>query len=105
MVFRANLLDCMTGISYFRNLEGRLGMQRRLPKKTDLSKNIIYYYAALGVVVLGYVFLMIGSANSFTSLTLGPIVLVLGYLVAIPVALLTGVGQKTDNPPDEENLR
>ena len=78
-------------------------MQRKMPKKTDLSKNIVYYYIAVGVVVLGYVFLMIGGANSFTSLTLGPIVLVLGYIVAIPLALLAGVGKRGESAEKKKN--
>jgi len=78
-------------------------MQRRMPKKTDLSKNIKYYYAAVMVVVLGYIFLMVGGANSFTSLTLGPIVLVIGYLAAIPIALLVGVGKRGDSEDSKDD--
>ena len=66
-------------------------MQRN---KIDLSKNLKLYYAAVGVILLGYIFLSIGDANSITSLTLGPIVLVIGYLVAMPIALLSGVRKK-----------
>jgi len=62
-------------------------------RATGLSKNVTYYYIAVAVVILGYIILSIGGANSFTSLTLGPIVLVVGYLVAIPIALLAGVGK------------
>lgn len=60
----------------------------------EFRKNLYLYYGAVGVILLGYVFLGIGGANSFTSLTLGPVVLVLGYLVAMPIALLSGVGRK-----------
>ena len=69
-------------------------MARKTVEKTDFRLNLILYYAAIGVIILGYVFLSIGGANSFTSLTLGPVVLVLGYLVAMPIALLTGVRRK-----------
>lgn len=71
-------------------------MARNVQKKDDLSKNLKLYYLAVFIVIAGYIFLSIGDANSFTSLTLGPIVLIIGYLIAIPVALLTGVGRKTD---------
>ncbi len=64
----------------------------------DLSKNVKYYYFAVAFIILGYIVLSIGGANSFTSLTLGPILLVIGYLAAIPLALLAGVGTK--RPPD-----
>lgn len=73
-------------------------MARKAPKKTDFSKNVKLYYAAVAVVILGYIFLAIGDANSFTSLTLGPVVLVIGYLVAIPVALLAGIKDKEPLP-------
>ena len=69
-------------------------MVRKTSEKKDFRLNLILYYAAIGVILLGYIFLSIGGANSFTSLTLGPIVLVIGYLVAIPIALLAGVHRK-----------
>ena len=62
--------------------------------KIDLSRNLKLYYAAIGVIILGYIFLAIGDANSFTSITLGPIILLLGYIVAVPIALLSGVLKK-----------
>jgi hypothetical protein len=74
-------------------------MAKKTVEKLEFRRNLILYYAAIGVIVLGYVFLSIGGANSFTSLTLGPIVLVIGYLVAMPVALLSGVRRK--DAPEE----
>jgi len=73
-------------------------MQRKQIKKENFSSNIRFYYVSVSVIVLGYVFLSIGSANSFTSLTLGPLVLILGYIFAIPFALLSGSkGDKKQN--------
>ena len=69
-------------------------MPKKSRKSVDLGKNLKLYYAAVGVILLGYLFLSIGDANSLTSLTIGPIVLVVGYLIAMPIALLTGVGKK-----------
>ena len=69
-------------------------MPKKSRKSVDLGKNLKLYYSAVGVILLGYFFLSIGDANSLTSLTIGPIVLVLGYLVVMPFALLTGVGKK-----------
>jgi hypothetical protein len=68
-------------------------------EKIDFSLNLKFYYAAIGVIILGYIFLAIGGANSFTSLTLGPIVLVIGYLVAMPAALMIGFHKK-ESPPE-----
>ncbi len=68
-------------------------MARKSVPSIGFTRNLILYYAAIGVIILGYVFLSVGGANSFTSLTLGPVVLVAGYLVAMPVALLVGARQ------------
>jgi len=45
---------------------------------------------ALGIVVLfiGYIFMMQGPADSFWSRTLAPLVLIIGYCVIIPIAIL-----------------
>ncbi|MCE5251054.1 DUF3098 domain-containing protein [bacterium] len=69
-------------------------MKKKASASMDFRKNLMLYYCAVGVIILGYVFLSIGGANSFTSLTLGPVILVIGYLVAMPVALLCGIGKK-----------
>ena len=69
----------------------------------EFKKNLFLYYGAVGVILLGYIFLSIGDANSFTSLTLGPVVLVIGYLVAMPIALLSGVGRKAAEDKSSAN--
>lgn len=71
-------------------------MQMKNVKKVDFSRNLKLYYLAIGIIILGYIFLAIGDANSFTSITLGPIILVLGYIIVVPIALLSGVLQKKD---------
>ncbi len=78
-------------------------MQRKRPKKIDLSRNLKLYYGAIGVIILGYFFLLIGDADSFTSITLGPIILVAGYLAAVPIALLYGVHKKEENDRSQES--
>lgn len=58
-----------------------------------------YQVFALGVVIiiLGYVALAQPPADSFMSLTVAPILLVLGYCVIIPVAILYQK-KKTESP-------
>lgn len=75
-------------------------MQKKTVQKVDFSRNLILYYIAIGTVILGYIILSIGGAGSFTSLTLGPVVLVIGYLIAVPIALLSGV-KKNDTVAEE----
>ena len=51
-------------------------------------KNWSLAMAGLAVIVLGYVFLRIPPAEGFLSLTLAPVLLVVGYCVLIPLAIL-----------------
>ena len=96
------ILDTQLFMYYFKSaLEGE-NMKRKSTKRNDLSRNLKLYYMAIGVIILGYFFLSIGDADSFTSITLGPIVIVLGYIVAVPFALLSGIHKKEDNTVSEE---
>jgi hypothetical protein len=63
-------------------------MQKREPQHIALKKNLLGYYIAIGIIIFGYILLAIGGADSFTSKTLGPIVIVFGFLLAVPIALL-----------------
>ena len=80
-------------------------MKRKSSEKHDLSGNLKLYYMAIGVIILGYIFLSICNANSFTSITLGPIIIVVGYLVAVPFALLSGIREQENNKTAEENKK
>ena len=51
-------------------------------------KNWTLAAAGLAVILLGYVFLRIPPAEGFFSLTLAPLLLVVGYCVLIPLAIL-----------------
>ena len=52
----------------------------------------------LATIALGYVFLSLPPVDGFMSLTLAPLLLVLGYCVFIPIALLSG--NKEDESTD-----
>jgi hypothetical protein len=49
---------------------------------------------------LGYIFLSIPPVNGFMSMTVAPFLLVAGYCVIIPLALLAG--EKKDKAPENE---
>jgi len=83
--------------------EGEI-MLRRLPFTIDLKKNLIGYYIAIGVIIAGYIFLAIGDANSFTSRTLGPVIMVIGYIIAMPAALLFNASH-TDKQTDTAEVK
>ena len=95
-------------------LRGRKGPRRPHPRKAgavsgghamaprgDLPftrKNWSLAIVGLAAIVLGYVFLRIPPAEGFLSLTLAPVLLVVGYCVLIPMAILV-----RDQPADEED--
>ena len=53
-----------------------------------VSRNYLLFGLGLVVIVIGYFFLSKGPWDSFWSLTLAPILLVVGYCVVIPIAIL-----------------
>ena len=51
-------------------------------------ENYIIFLIGILVIVLGYIFLAQGPADSFWSLTLAPILLVISYCIIIPIAII-----------------
>jgi hypothetical protein len=50
--------------------------------------NYLIFSVALLFIMAGYLFMATGSVNSVQSLTIAPIILLIGYLVLIPLALI-----------------
>ncbi|MBU0529088.1 DUF3098 domain-containing protein [bacterium] len=50
--------------------------------------NYLIFLVGLLLIVFGYIIMATGEVDSFQSITLAPILLFLGYLVAIPIALI-----------------
>ncbi len=50
--------------------------------------NYRIFLAGVIVIILGYIFMMQGPHDSFWSLHLAPVVLVVGYCILIPLAIL-----------------
>lgn len=63
------------------------------------KQNYLLFTLGLLTIVLGYIFLSVGPWNSFWSLTLAPVLLVLGYCVIIPVAILYRKKEKEPAKP------
>ena len=62
-----------------------------MPEHSDLPftrKNWILAGAGLATILLGYLALRVPPAEGFLSLTLAPVLLVTGYCVLIPMAIL-----------------
>jgi len=52
------------------------------------SRNYLLFGIGLIAIIIGYVVMATGETYSFQSLTVAPIILLIGYLVVIPIALL-----------------
>ena len=50
--------------------------------------NYLIFLTGIVVIFLAYIIMALGSTNSFQALTLAPIMLILGYLVIIPLAII-----------------
>lgn len=64
---------------------------RTPPKKSSLpftKENYVLFFAGLFTILIGYIAMASGERDGFLSLTLSPILLVIGYLVLIPLAIL-----------------
>ena len=78
--------------------EGRTRARRRTtvrpPRESrDLpftGRNAGVFIIGIAVIIVGYFFLSQPPVDGFLSLTLAPILLVIGYCVLIPIALLIG---------------
>ncbi len=66
------------------------------PKLPYSKRNMWLFGLGLITIVLGYIFLSLPPVDGFMSLTLAPLLLVLGYCVLIPIALLSY--KKEDEP-------
>ena len=51
-------------------------------------KNYVLFGVGVFVIIVGYLIMYTGDVNSFQSLVISPLLLLLGYLVIIPLALL-----------------
>ena len=51
-------------------------------------KNYVLFGVGVFVIIVGYLIMYSGEVNSLQSLVISPLLLLLGYLVIIPVALL-----------------
>ena len=64
--------------------------------------NYLIFLGAMADIILAYVLMAAGETNSFQSLSLAPIMLVVGYLVLVPLAIIyrPGLFGKRDSVDD-----
>ena len=51
------------------------------------KKNYLLFGIGIIVIILGYIIMVTGEVNSFQSVKLAPVLLVIGYLVIIPLSI------------------
>lgn len=68
-------------------------------------RNVIFLAAGLLTIVIGYICMAQPPVNGFLTLSLSPVLVVLGYCVLIPIGLLLGAPSGESAPPEkkEEN--
>ena len=52
------------------------------------KKNYLLFSIGVLAIILGYIIMYLGTTNSFQSIVLAPIILVVGYCVIIPVSIM-----------------
>ena len=52
------------------------------------KKNYLLFFIGILAIILGYIIMYLGTTNSFQSIVLAPIILVVGYCVIIPIAIM-----------------
>jgi len=53
------------------------------------GRNYLYFFIGLFLLLIGYIFMMQGPADSFWSRTLAPVILVITYCIIFPIAILS----------------
>jgi hypothetical protein len=85
----------------------RAQTQRREPARNPLRysrRNWTFLGAGLGTILIGYLCLSQPPVDGFLSLTLAPILLVIGYCVLIPLGLLLGESRIPTDETSEKSV-
>jgi len=61
--------------------------------------NYLLFAIGIAVIIIGYICMATGETYSFRSLTVAPIILLVGYLIIIPLAIL--YRKKEEKTPSE----
>ena len=65
--------------------------KEKIRQKTSIPfgrENYVFFLIGLLIIIIGYVFMAQGPADSFWSLTLAPILLVISYCIIIPISII-----------------
>ena len=64
--------------------------------------NFVLLLIGILVIILGYIFMSMGSWDSFPSLFISPILLIIGYLLILPASILYSKKEKAVNQNEQE---
>ena len=67
------------------------------------KKNFAFLFIGLLVIITGFVLMSLGSWDSFPSLFVSPVVLVIGYLIILPASILV-VGKNEEENKDGQEI-
>ncbi len=66
------------------------------------KKNYILLMIGILIIILGYIFMSMGSWDSFPSLFISPVLLIIGYLLILPASILYTKKEKAVNQNEQE---
>lgn len=66
------------------------------------KKNYLLLALGIAVIVIGYIFMSMGSWNSFPSLFISPVLLIIGYLIILPASILYKSKKEEENKEGQE---
>lgn len=64
------------------------------------KKNLTLYVAGLAVLIIGYILLSIGPWENPLSRSAAPLVLLIGYLVLFPLAIMIKPKKESEGKPE-----
>jgi hypothetical protein len=76
-------------------------VSRSLKDLPYTRRNVKFLAAGIVTILIGYLCLAQPPVDGFLSLTLAPILLVIGYCVLIPIGLLIGGKKEPEGKPEE----
>jgi hypothetical protein len=68
------------------------------------KNNFVFLFIGLLTIIAGFVFMSMGSWDSFPSLFVSPVVLVVGYLIILPASILFVGKNEAENSSDQDTI-
>ena len=66
------------------------------------KKNYMLLMLGIAVIIIGFYFMSMGSWNSFPSLFISPILLIIGYLFILPASILYMKKEQPEKKEEQE---